>query len=75
MSKKREIKFMPGCFDQFDGTQEELDALVLELTELAETATFDEFIKAGITLITDDDEVEEAIKSLGLDSLINRTLQ
>lgn len=28
---KPEIEFAPGCFDDFDGTQEELDALVNEL--------------------------------------------
>lgn len=28
---KHEIEFAPGCFDDFDGTQEELDALVNEL--------------------------------------------
>lgn len=28
---KPEIEFAPGCFDDFDGTQEELDALIAEL--------------------------------------------
>jgi hypothetical protein len=32
MSKKIEkVEFAPGCFDDFDGTQEELDALVKEI--------------------------------------------
>lgn len=40
MNKKPEIKkivFAPGCFDQFDGTQEELDELVAELHRLVES--------------------------------------
>lgn len=29
-----EIVFAPGCFDTFDGTQEELDALKAEILEM-----------------------------------------
>jgi len=32
MSEKLKIVFMPGCFDGFEGTQEELDSLTAELT-------------------------------------------
>lgn len=35
--KKIEIKFAPGCFDGFEGTQEELDDLVAELQRLADS--------------------------------------
>ena len=28
-----ELVFAPGCFDNFEGTQEELDELVKEITE------------------------------------------
>lgn len=35
--KKMEIKFAPGCFDGFDGTQEELDGLIAELQRMAES--------------------------------------
>jgi hypothetical protein len=35
--KKFEIKFAPGCFDNFDGTQEELDALIAELHSMVES--------------------------------------
>jgi len=30
------IKFVPGCFDNFEGTQEELDEFIDELTQMAE---------------------------------------
>jgi hypothetical protein len=32
--KEFTIKFAPGCFDEFDGTQEELDELMNELNTL-----------------------------------------
>lgn len=38
-SKKLTVVFEPGCFDNFEGTQEELDALIAELTEMAENGT------------------------------------
>jgi len=34
---KVEIVFAPGCFDNFEGTQEELDEFVAELNRLVET--------------------------------------
>jgi NTP pyrophosphatase (non-canonical NTP hydrolase) len=34
---KVEIVFAPGCFDNFEGSQEELDEFVAELNRLAET--------------------------------------
>lgn len=34
---KYKITFAPGCFDNFEGTQEELDELVEHLTEMAAT--------------------------------------
>jgi hypothetical protein len=32
--KTPEIIFAPGCFDQFDGTQEELDELMAKIQEM-----------------------------------------
>lgn len=29
--KELKIEFLPGCFDNFEGTQEELDALIAEI--------------------------------------------
>ena len=37
--KKMEVVFAPGCFDHFDGTQEELDQLIKEIQENAENGT------------------------------------
>ena len=35
--KKIKIEFYPGCFDDFEGTQEELDELVAEIQRMADT--------------------------------------
>jgi len=48
--KKFKIEFAPGCFDNFEGTQEELDAMVAELTRLAENG---ELIELGEPLTED----------------------
>jgi hypothetical protein len=31
------IEFAPGCFDNFDGTQEEMDQIIAHITQLAES--------------------------------------
>jgi hypothetical protein len=35
--KKITVEFAPGAFDEFDGTQEELDELIMEITRMAES--------------------------------------
>ena len=35
--KKIKIEFAPGAFDSFEGTQEELDELIAEITRMAES--------------------------------------
>jgi sigma54-dependent transcription regulator len=40
--KKVHISFAPGAFDSFDGTQEELDALVTEIERMAESGELQE---------------------------------
>jgi hypothetical protein len=39
MTEKKPLKvvFDPGCFDNFDGTQEELDEFVKQIQEFAES--------------------------------------
>jgi hypothetical protein len=75
--KKPELIFTPGCFDSFDGTQEELDELVAEIQrmvnsgELFENSTaldLDELIKE------DPELAEKLINSFDEDST-NRKLQ
>jgi len=44
MTKDNKLKvvFMPGCFDDFEGSQEELDGLVAEINRLAESGELEE---------------------------------
>ena len=44
MTKDQKIKveFAPGCFDNFEGTQEELDELVAEIITMAENGQLQE---------------------------------
>ena len=61
--------FAPGCFDHFDGTQEELDALIKEIEDAFESGeAFSSAIELGTVgdLIdeTDPDEIEEIRQQL-----------
>ena len=58
--QKFTIEFMPGCFDDFDGTPEELEELLAELARMAEDGTLLE----NSRLLTDDeiDEINASIK-------------
>ena len=44
MTKKNPVKieFAPGAFDQFEGTQEELDEFIAELHRMAESGELEE---------------------------------
>jgi len=61
--KKLKIEFAPGCFDHFDGTQEELDQMIKEIMDMFENKTKDE-IEAMSTRITDEDfaEFDESVQ-------------
>jgi hypothetical protein len=59
--KKMKIEFAPGAFDQFDGTQEELDALVAELTRMAESGELEEH---SVVLEDWDDLDDDAIDAI-----------
>jgi hypothetical protein len=41
-NKKIEVEFAPGCFDGFEGTQEELDQLIAEIKQSFENGEFEE---------------------------------
>jgi hypothetical protein len=40
MDKQLKITFAPGCFDSFEGTQEELDELIAEIQKSFESGEF-----------------------------------
>jgi hypothetical protein len=58
--KKLEIVFAPGCFDSFEGTQEELDELIKEITESAENGSlFEKSNPVSIESLLEDLSVED----------------
>lgn len=54
--KKMEIKFAPGCFDSFEGTQEELDELMAEIRRLVDSGElFEKSIPLDFDELSEDD--------------------
>ena len=74
--QKRTITFAPGCFDSFEGTQEELDGLQAEIMRMFESGEFEKNSRPVDVeeLIEEDPEyAEKVLKSLSNDN--QRTLQ
>ena len=61
-NKTPKIVFAPGCFDNFDGTQEELDELVAEINRMVESGEL--FEKATPVDLDDGTWTEEEIEHL-----------
>ncbi len=59
------IEFAPGAFDQFDGTQEELDALVAELERMAESGELEE----NSVALEDWDDLDDEDRDIIQDAL------
>ena len=56
--KKMKVEFAPGCFDHFDGTQEELDALMAEIQDMFANMTPEE-IEAQANLVDLDELLDD----------------
>ena len=63
MTKKIKVEFAPGAFDNFDGTQEELDELIAEITRMAESGEMFENAQP-LNMDDPDDEDIEAISHM-----------
>lgn len=73
MTKELKIQFAPGCFDSFDGTQEELDAMVADIQKMFEGKTPEELEAMSRPVSIDellededisDDEFENILEAL-----------
>lgn len=61
--KKLTIEFAPGCFDNFEGTQEELDALVSEIQKMFSDKTHEELEAMGRPMTEEDfNDMPESVK-------------
>ena len=58
--KPLKLEFAPGCFDSFEGTQEELDELMVEIQRMFDNGEFEEHSR----VLTEDDydELPEEVK-------------
>lgn len=56
-NKPIKIVFVPGCFDNFEGTQDELDKMIAEITRMAESGELLEKSQP-LDLDIDPDELE-----------------
>lgn len=61
MTDKIKISFEPGCFDNFDGTQEELDEMIEQVTKMFETG---DFSSGNIVYLGENDLTDEEWDSL-----------
>lgn len=78
-SQKTKVEFAPGAFDDFDGTQEELDALQKELVEMFSNLTPEELAEQSRAvdfeeLMEEDPALAEKLLS-SFDKEPTRTLQ
>jgi hypothetical protein len=78
--KKMKIEFAPGAFDDFDGTQEELDSLQAEIVSMFANLTPEELAERSqpvdIEELIEDGErdvVEKIVQAMSNNS--TRTLQ
>jgi hypothetical protein len=53
--KKITVEFAPGCFDNFEGTQEELDEFIAEIQRMADSGELQE---QAIPIDMDDPDEE-----------------
>ena len=75
--KKPELVFMPGCFDNFEGSQEDLDELLAEIQRMVDTGEiFEKAVPVDIDSLMDslsEEEIEEIMNEV--QSTTPRTLQ
>jgi hypothetical protein len=82
--KTPEIVFAPGCFDNFDGTQEELDQLMKQIQDMFESGEaqvqaislndlLDELSEEELAQLMDEVGVEIGVEELASDFVSRNT--
>jgi len=63
MTEKLKVIFAPGCFDNFDGTEEELAAMLADIHQMVEDGT----LMQNATRLTpeEEEELRQMIESKG----------
>jgi hypothetical protein len=65
--KTIKIEFAPGCFDSFDGTQEELDELVADIRKMIDSGELFERARPVDIDEMSDEEAHALAQALGID--------
>jgi hypothetical protein len=73
MTNKPKVTFAPGCFNAFEGTQEELDALIQKITELVTTGELFENA-TPFEVDEEEDELEDEFDETFVSAIKPRTL-
>lgn len=60
---QRRVEFAPGCFDDFGGTQEELDELVAEIQRMVNNGEL-EYLSESVDLEGLSDEEQDLLERL-----------
>lgn len=68
--KPIELIFAPGCFDSFDGTQEELDELIQQIKKMAETGEL--FEKSTPVYLDDIEDLIDETNPLEIEEIVNK---
>lgn len=63
--KETTVEFMPGCFDEFHGTQEELQEFIAHVRQLAASGEFERQVESGEAIPMTRDQIEELMQRMG----------
>jgi hypothetical protein len=70
--KPIEVIFAPGCFDSFDGTQEELDEMIQQIKKMAESGEL--FEKSTLVELDDIQDIIDETNPLEIEQIVNEML-
>jgi hypothetical protein len=74
--KKLKIEFAPGAFDSFEGTQEELEEMIAEITRMAESGElFEQSTAVDLDELMEDEPKWAEQLIANIDGNNKRTLQ
>ncbi len=74
MTNKLKVEFAPGCFDHFEGSQDELDELVQSIQKMFEGKTKDELeaMSQPIDFDSLDEEELEILEKISISDIENK---
>jgi hypothetical protein len=70
--KKIEIVFAPGCFDDFEGTQEELDQMIQQLKDMAESGEL--FAQSTPVYLEDIEDLIDDTNPMEIEEIVSEML-